>query len=299
MTPDAPPARMVFVLGTGRCGSTLVQEVLSRHPDVGFLSNLEDRWPFLPLSSGSGRLYRALPPRLTEKGRLRFAPSEGYRALTAKVSPALAAPSRDLTADDATPWLTQRTRTFFETYARATAGDVFLHKFTGWPRVGFLRAVWPEAKFVHIVRDGRAVANSLVQMPWWRGWQGPEGWTFGPLDDATTQEWNATGRSFVALAGLEWRLLMDAFAGASVAVHPEDWLELRYEDIVAAPRRMFSLLLDHCGLDWTAGFERGFTRHSFRSGRTDAYRGDLGLHEVDTLEIILDRQLRRHGYIAS
>ncbi|MEY2426226.1 MAG: hypothetical protein QOI61_1798, partial [Actinomycetota bacterium] len=34
-----------FVLGTGRCGSTLVHELLARHHDVGFLSNIEDRLP--------------------------------------------------------------------------------------------------------------------------------------------------------------------------------------------------------------------------------------------------------------
>ena len=34
-----------WVLGTGRCGSTLVHEVLARHPGVGFLTNLEDRFP--------------------------------------------------------------------------------------------------------------------------------------------------------------------------------------------------------------------------------------------------------------
>jgi nucleoside-diphosphate-sugar epimerase len=32
-----------FVLGTGRCGSTLIHELLARHEGVGFLSNLDDR----------------------------------------------------------------------------------------------------------------------------------------------------------------------------------------------------------------------------------------------------------------
>ena len=32
----------VFVLGSGRCGSTLVQEVLARHPAMAFVSNIDD-----------------------------------------------------------------------------------------------------------------------------------------------------------------------------------------------------------------------------------------------------------------
>jgi hypothetical protein len=42
-------ATLGFVIGTGRCGSTLVQEVLARHPQVGFVSNLEDKLPTLNL----------------------------------------------------------------------------------------------------------------------------------------------------------------------------------------------------------------------------------------------------------
>ena len=54
--------RFVFVLGTGRCGSTVVEEVLCRHPDVGFVSNIEDRFS-LPPAAGrwNSNLYRHLP----------------------------------------------------------------------------------------------------------------------------------------------------------------------------------------------------------------------------------------------
>ena len=99
-----------FVLGTGRCGSTLVHEVLSRHPDVGFITNVEDRFP-LPASMGrwNNDIYRLVPEQLTRKGRLRFAPSEGYRLLDRKVSPMLSTPFRDLMAEDVTPWLSGRT----------------------------------------------------------------------------------------------------------------------------------------------------------------------------------------------
>ena len=48
---------LAFVIGTGRCGSTLVYEVLARHPGVGFVSNLEDKLPALDLR---GRWNNAL-----------------------------------------------------------------------------------------------------------------------------------------------------------------------------------------------------------------------------------------------
>lgn len=48
-----------------------------------------------------------------------------------------------------------------------------LFKITGWPRVGFLHEIFEDAKFIHLIRDGRAVAYSLLQQPWWEGWRGP------------------------------------------------------------------------------------------------------------------------------
>lgn len=288
--------RYVFALGTGRCGSTLVHEVLARHASMGFLTNIEDRLGGARLGRPAAAAYRWLPAAATVKGRLRLAPSEGYRAMDSRVSPVLSTPVRDLVAADATPWLTGRMRDFFGVHERAHAAPVFLHKFTGWPRAGFLQAVWPEARFIHIVRDGRAVANSLLQMPWWRGYEGPSSWSFGPLPADYEQEWEASGRSFVLLAGLEWKLLMDAFEQAKAKIEPDRWLELRYEDVIADPRRHFELMLEFCGLSWNPAFEEGFRRYTFRSGRADAFRRDLGPDDVALLSSSLRDHLSRYGY---
>jgi hypothetical protein len=292
-------SEFAFVLGTGRCGSTLVHELVARHPDVGFLSNLEDRVP-LPAAAGrwNSELYRRVPEALTRKGRLRFAPSEGYRALERVGSPALTAPVRDLLAEDVTPWLDARLRRFFEDRAHAQRKPVFLHKFTGWARAGLLGRVFPEARFVHVLRDGRAVANSFLQMPWWRGYAGPSGWGWGPLPAEYAAEWESSGRSFAVLAGIQWKLLIDAFEAAKAQFPPERWLEIRYEDLVADPRRVAGEVLDFLGLAWTPPFETQFLRTPITSARTDAYRSDLGIHELAMLEASLREHLERYAYLS-
>jgi len=286
-----------FVLGTGRCGSTLVHEVLARHPDVGFVSNLEDHLPWLRIMGRcNNALYRRIPPGLSRKGRLRYAPSEGYRALEHQVSPALSTPLRDLTADDATPWLVQRVRTFFESRAHVQATPVFLHKFTGWPRARFLQQALPGARFVHVVRDGRAVANSWLQMPWWRGYQGPAQWQFGPLPASYEAEWESSDYSFVILAGLAWKLLMDAFVAAEQDVGAESWMNIRYEDIVVDPRQRFGELLQFLEMEWTPTFESAFVRYHFDPVRTQAFRTDLDASSLRLLEVSLASHLESYGY---
>jgi hypothetical protein len=287
----------VFLIGTGRCGSSLLHEILAQHDDVGFLSNLDDRFGLPPtLGRWNGPLYRRLPVGWSTKVRPRFAPSEGYRALSREVSPIVCEPVKDLVASDATPWLADRFGRFFERRAEVQQRPVFLHKFTGWPRTGFVAACLPDTRFVHVIRDGRAVANSLVQMPWWRGHAGPDAWGWGPLPDVLEKEWEAAGRSFPVLAALEWKLLMDAFEDARAAIPQGRWLDVRYEDFVAEPRDWTDRILGFVGLPWDPGFDRSFRRYRFDASRRSAYERDLPAADVRAIEEIVGADLLRHGY---
>lgn len=287
-----------FLIGTGRCGSTLLYEVLARHPQVGFVSNWDDRSALTPrfLRRNAGKIYRLTTVPRLEKRRLRVRPCEAQRALSREVSPAVVDPFRDLTADDVTPWLAERLRHFFAKRAAEQRVDRFIHKFTLWPRAAFLHEIFPEARFVHIVRDGRAVANSHLQMTWWRGHLGPSRWKLGPLPSPYREEWEKEGRSLVHLAGIGWQIQMDAFEIARAAVPAEQWLEVRYEDLLADPRKYVDVVLEFLGLPWTRQFERGFARHVFRPGRLDAFRRDLTAEQLELLTRTLSPHLHRYGY---
>lgn len=291
------PTQFVFVLGTGRCGSTMVQDVLAQHPDTGFVSSLEVRYPWLPIDTRwNGVIYRSVAPALARLHSIASAPAEAYRALDREVSPIISTPMRDLVAEDATPWLANRFSRFFTRRAETQRVPVFLHKFTGWPRAGFIRAVFPEARFIHILRDGRAVANSLLQVPWWDGYRGPDNWRWGPLPESYEVEWQASGYSFPLLAGLEWKILMDAFSAARQNIPDERWLEVRYEDILDAPRDAFETMLRFSGLPASADFSTFLSKHPFRRGRLDAFRRDLDARSLRLLNDSLGTQLEQHGY---
>lgn len=287
--------RFVFMTGSGRCGSSFFSEVLARHPQVGFVSNIEDNLPWAPLRGRrNGPLYRRMPASFSRKGRVRYAPSEAYQLLDAQVSPIVSTPGRALRADDATPWLAGRFRGFFERRAAAQGAPVFVHKFTGWPRGRFIAACFPEARHLHVVRDGRAVANSLVQMPWWRDYGNVA--TLRSLPEAYLEEWEASGRSFVLLAGLVWKATMDAHEQDRAGLPPQSWHQVRYEDGLADPQRAFGDMVRFCGLEPDAAFAAGLARHTFDSGRSAAFRRDLDPATIALLERSLGEHLQRYGY---
>jgi len=289
--------KMLFVVGTGRCGSTLIHEILARHEGAGFVSNLEDRLPWL---SGLGRwnnqLFAATSGAFTRKGRLRFGPSEAYRLIGREVSPIYENSCRDLTAADASPWLTSRFRLFFEGRAEAQKRSVFLHKYTGWPRIGFFAEIFPDAKFVHVVRDGRAVANSWLQMPWWGGYRGPENWLWGELPTAYEEEWRDSGRSFCRLAAIGWKILMDAFGEVETTIPPERYMRLRYEDVLEAPEVFLRRVLEFGGLPWSTQFNLALEGQRFERGRVQAFQQDLSGAQLNELEESLHLHLSMYGY---
>ena len=300
---------LFFVFGTGRCGSSLVTEVLARHPEVGFVSNVDDKLSWLDLSGRwNSALFRRFGPRdprmvtfrhrarLLERGRLRVAPSEGWTVLDRQVSPLISSACRDLVAEDLTPWLERRLRQFFERRMAAQQRRHFLHHLTGWPRAGLLQAAFPDARFIHVIRDGRAVASSWLQMPWWSGHAGPSSWSLGPLPERYALEWEHSGRSYVVLAGLAWKLLMDAFDAARNSIAPQQWLDVRYEDVLAEPRKQVARMLEFLGLDWSRRFEAGFGRYRFEHGRSAAFRRDLDPTNLALLERSLAGRLLAYDY---
>jgi len=58
---------------------------------------------------------------------------------------------------------------------------------------------------------------------------------FGPLPDRYSREWERHHKSLAALAGIEWKILMDSFREASAELDRADYLELRYEDLCREP----------------------------------------------------------------
>ena len=301
---------IAVVTGTGRSGTTLVQETLSRHPATGFISGLDDKLPRLNLTGRfNGALYRWAPARdprmralaesrkLLEAGRLRVAPSEAYGLFDRHVMAGFSMPCRDLVAEDMTPYLERRLTEFLQARIASQGCEVFLQHLTGWPRTGFLRKAIPDLKVINVVRDGRAVANSWLQMGWWDGWRGPDSWFLGPLPPELHQEWLDSGRSFPVLAALGWKMLMGAFEEARGHFPAPQWMDVRYEDVLADPRGSFAAMLDFLGLRWSGEFEAGFARHTIEAGRTDAYRSELTNAQLAAVEHVLQEPLGRWGYV--
>src|SRR5918992_3940606 len=186
----------IIVVGAGRTGTTVFHRMLSEHPHLAWLpGRICARFPErLELS----RLFmKGLDyPVVGELLKRRIQPGESYPFWEHHCK-GFSAPYRDLVAAD----VTNRTKKHIpRTMAKILTEkrNRLLLKITGWPRIGFLSEVFDDASFIHVMRDGRAVANSMLNVYFWRGWYGPQGWRAGLLSAEDRATWEAYDRSFVA-----------------------------------------------------------------------------------------------------
>lgn len=208
--------RPFFVVGSGRSGNTLLRRALQSAPGV-FLP------PELPALGECLRLYRrhrVLPwPELVRTALGPFA----FDAEFARFGPPLPALVARL---EALPAQRRSLAALVDTLVRAHPGGTEAlrwgdktpaHVFALEP----LRAVFPRARFVHVLRDGVDVACSYVDA----GLQ--------PDLESAARRWRAAVRA----------------ARGFAARHPARCLELRYEELVATPHLALARLASFLDLE--------------------------------------------------
>lgn len=288
MTFESP----IFIVGAGRSGSSIFYEMFCEHPRAAWMSTLCDKYPDKPDRNRQLMGWIDAPvigPLLKRK----YYPAECYQFWN-RLYRGFARPCRDLVAADVTEAARASIAQALPTLVTKRRSRL-LAKITGWPRVGFLSAIFPDARFVHVYRDGRAVANSLMQVDFWSGWEGPWVWRRGALSLAYQKEWEQQGQSFVALAGIEWKIVMDAMEAAKERLPSRSLLEVRYEDFAADPVGSLKNITQFCGLDWSEGFEHSLRRYSV-STTNGKWKQDLTAAQQAVLQDILGDALVRYGY---
>jgi len=169
-----------------------------------------------------------------------------------------------------------------------------LVKIAGWSRIGFLDAIFEGTKFVHILRDGRSVTNSLLHVDFWRGWQGPQNWNSGLLSPEDQALWDRHGRSFVALSALQWKIRSRAIESARQKLDPARFIEVKYEVFCRQPLEVCREVLEFAELPPSSAFERHVKSANIKD--SNRWRDDLTAAQQAIVEDILRDDLVRHGY---
>ena len=221
----------VFIVGCPRSGTTLLQRTVNAHPMIAIIPEIGwilKRYEDPEFVTPEGLVRPELIQKLIQKGSLgrytRLPVSqqelEELLALTRHRPVAYS----DLIA------------MFFNRYGEAQGKALVGNKTVDYVRtISALHGLWPQAKFVHLIRDGRDVCLSAIQ---WR------------RAARLASEFAAWSEDPVSTAALwwEWQVRLGREAGnllGSALYH-----EMRYEDLVADPARVCQSLCDFLGVPY-------------------------------------------------
>ncbi len=247
----------IFLVGMGRSGTTVMFEVFAAHPDLAWFSQLFQRLPRFPIVTAFSRAVdwtqwmKKAKSRSDEQRpwleKLRLGPTEAYAVWERYCGEEFLYDY--LLGVEATDAERRRLRHLVSSVIRYQGKQRFAAKITGPARLEYLVSIFPDARFVHVIRDGRAVVRSLMQYPYWRDtWRlNRPAWN-GGLGDGELGQWEAYNHSPLALAAIQWRAVVRSARQEAMRFAPTRYCEIRYEDFVANPHRALDELTTFCDL---------------------------------------------------
>ena len=219
----------LFLAGCARSGTTLLKRMVDAHPRIaivgigGLLHRYEERDGVTP----DGRVTEGLIRELLRKGRL-----GRDTVLTGAILKDL---EGYLSSGDYPPFA-DLVSTLFDRLGEERGKPLVGYKnVTTTNKLDMLHALFPEARIVHIVRDGRDVALSVLN---WRGAQ--------RLSE-TLSTWDEDPISTVAL-WWEWNVRKAREDGAALG---ELYHELFYERLVEDPERECARISEALGVPYS------------------------------------------------
>lgn len=281
----------IIIFGTGRSGTTLFHQMLTQHPDLSWMSPLCDRFPKQPRLNSAFMHFVEYP--IAGKLLRKYIPPGECWDFWEYYSKGFSLPKRDLNASDVNE---ENKKELQQALSKITSAKrrQLLIKITGWPRLGFLKEIFDDAKFIHIIRDGRAVAASLLKVDFWQGREGPDKWRWGELPAAYNEEWHKYNKSFIVLAAIQWKMLMDAAEQAKKNIKSSNLLEIKYKDLCTDPETQFRKTADFCGLPWSNKFESRLKQYELKNTQ-DKWKRGLSASEQKDLNEVLEDYLKKYG----
>lgn len=290
----------VFLVGAPRSGTSLVYKALCLHPRVSYISNWVRRVPAVPQLAVFNRAATLMPDL---RVRAWFGGGDnayvyGHRRplwerafpMPVEGEPVYARAGVGDGGAVNGKIDVERLRRSISAVRRAGGGTTFVNKrVANNRRIPLLLEAFPAARFVEIVRDGRAVALSLANVDWW-----PDSvvWWCG----VTPRQWEAQGGNPWELCARTWVEELHAAEQGLRAVPERQRLSISYEQLVRDPETTLSGVAVFAGLDPAAPGRRWLEGVTFPD-RNDAWRQRLDASAIATIEAVEGDDLRRHGYV--
>jgi hypothetical protein len=199
----------IFIIGCGRSGTTILGRSLAIHPDIAYLNEPRKMW-FAAYPQTD--IWSYLAPK--RKGRLFLDESDINKQSTGIL------------------------KTLFAQAINQQGGILLCEKLPeNCFRIKFLRALFPNACFLHIIRNGIDVAHSIQKNP---NWYGMNDYKWQALKEYAQTQHNYRKllpycHSNFERGLLEWRMSVEVVQETLKKIPDSDYLKIYYESFIKNP----------------------------------------------------------------
>lgn len=273
----------VFVVGCPRSGTTLLQRMLDNHPQLAVANDTHF------ITRAAKRILRKdSQPLLTpELVRTVLSYRRFYRMGLDEAEVTAAAENCPDYAGFVSRLYSLRGQKNHKPLSGEKTPD-FCRK------IPMLHTLFPTARFVHIIRDGRNTALSTLS--WASGSKGPGKWSLWKEDPVGT-------------CALWWRWQAGTGQRDGEILGHAHYLQVKYEALVENPEKTLRAIALFLGIPYSdamANYHVGKTRHTPGLSAKSAWlppvknlrdwRKDMPLEDIDVFEAIAGDFLRENGY---
>lgn len=275
----------VFLVGSARSGTTLLKRMVNMHPQIAITR--ETHW-ITRFSNGrigvsrDGLVTPELLPQLFNYHR--FSHLKIDRAEIEKLVP----PDRPISYADLVAGI-------FDLYGQGQGKRLVGDKTPAYVRnISKLHTLWPKARFVHLIRDGRDVCLSMMN---WR------------MVERTAKKYSTWSEDPLTTTALWWEREVRLGLEDGQVLGTGLYHEMRYEALVSDPKGECSLLCDFLGLpfdDVMLRYHEGRTKSDPGLSANRAWlpptpgirdwRSEMGAEEVERFEAVTGHLLDELGY---
>lgn len=300
--------RPVFVVGTGRCGLSLVVDMLASHPEMAWFSQYSKhypakRWAYrAPYTFSRPPIHQLawLAEKLTGKNILPR-PREAYTSFDIHFR-GFGYHYRSLSPRDVHQSARDGLRGMIGAHIDLQRKSRFVCELSGRARILFLREIFPGAKFIHVVRDPRPTVNSWLNVDYWLGWRGESQWRWGQIPEQYRAHVFKDKPTFAAIAAVQYNMLVDDIIAESQGLDDSVFTEVRLEDMIHNTAAEVKRLAEFADLPYSAQYQREWEKvkvydPNTRKARIPPWRDNLTAFQQSEITRICEKYLKRYRYI--
>nr|WP_320016110.1 sulfotransferase [uncultured Desulfobacter sp.] len=299
----------IFMIGMPRSGTTIISEAISLHPDLGWFSNYLGRYPNLPEVALLDRVTNH--PFIGWRLRGKKNQSKGITSYLRRFFPhtdeAFSIWEKNcgkkflwdyLIDQKASKKESVKAKDYISRILRYQNKQRFFTKLTGPPRITYLKSIFPDAIFVHVIRDPRAVVSSLKNVAFWKGGKGLiEPWWKNGLTKKDIDEWKNYGKTPAALSAVQWKRVIELTWEEKTALNPKQFIEIRYEDFVINPHGSVQNLFNKMKLTDSILAHQYLSSLGKARNMNYKFQKNLTDNEIQIIEKITKKTASKAGYI--